>query len=133
MVNTGLTTGVETVHAVPMASERDRSRPWHPLSVPVPPGLSGAETAAVETGLGALPGAWCMVRHVDEVGEISMVVTARDVADDVAPTYVVHREGALLRLDVCRGDAYARLGAYGGVAPLMRALAAALAGARVEG
>lgn len=121
------TAGAEAAHVAPMADERDPHRPRCPIPAPVPAGLSGAEAAAVEAGLDASPGAWCAVRHEDEAGEVSVLVVARDAADDAAPTHVVHREGALLRLDVCRGDAYTRLGAYAALAPLLRALAAALA------
>ena len=128
MVNTGLTPGAEAVYFVPVTSRHDPSRSWY--SAPVPRGLSGAEATAVEAGLDAVPGAWCALRHEDEAGEVSVVLVPEgDAAADAAPTSVVHREGALLRLDVCRGDTYARLGAYAAVAPLMRALAAALAGA----
>ena len=127
------TAGAEAAYVAPMANERDPYRPWRSIPAPVPAGLSGAEAAAVEAGLDASPGAWCAVRHEDEAGEVSVLVMAQDAADDAAPTYVVHREGTLLRLDVCRGDAYTRLGAYGAVAPLTRALTAALAGARAEG
>lgn len=126
------TAGVEAPSVAPMSNRRDPYRPWRSIPAPVPAGLSEAEAAAVEAGLDVSPGAWCAVRHKDEAGEVSVLVVARDVADEAAPTHVVHREGTLLRLDVCRGDAYTRLGAYAAVAPLTRALAAALAGARVE-
>lgn len=119
--------GAEAAHVAPTADERDPHRPRCLIPMPVPAGLSGAETAAVEASLGASSGAWCAVRHEDEASEVSVLVVARDAADDAAPTHVVHRDGALLRLDVCRGDAYARLGAYAAMAPLLRALAAALA------
>ena len=39
-----------------------------------------------------------------------------------APTWIVHREGALLRLDVCDGETYTRLGAYSALAPLLASL-----------
>jgi len=42
--------------------------------------------------------------------------------EDAAPTWIVHREGALLRLDACRGDTYTRLGAYAALAPLLASL-----------
>ncbi len=45
---------------------------------------------------------------------------------DAAPTWIVHRESALLRLDVCRGDTYTRLGAYAALAPLLAGLHAAM-------
>lgn len=127
------TAGAEAAPVAPTPNERDPYRLWDSSPALVPAGLSGAEAAAVEASLDASSGAWCAVRHEDEAGEVSVLVVARDAADDAAPTHVVHRDGALLRLDVCRGDAYARLGAYGAVAPLARALAAALAGARAEG
>lgn len=135
MRHPGSTAGAEAARVAPASNERDSYRLWYPVPapVPVPAGLSGAETAAVEASLDASPGAWCAVRHGDEAGEISVVAVARDAADDAAPTHVVHRDGALPRLDVCRGDAYSRLVAYGAMAPLTRALAAALAGARAGG
>jgi len=42
--------------------------------------------------------------------------------EDAAPTWIIHREGALLRLDVCRGDTYTRLGAYAALVPLLASL-----------
>lgn len=42
--------------------------------------------------------------------------------EDAAPTWIIHREGALLRLDVCRGDTYTRLGAYAALALLLASL-----------
>lgn len=42
--------------------------------------------------------------------------------EDTAPTWIIHREGALLRLDACRGDTYTRLGAYAALAPLLASL-----------
>jgi len=46
--------------------------------------------------------------------------------EDAAPTWIIHREGALLRLDVCRGDTYTRLGAYAALAPLLASLRLAM-------
>ena len=53
-----------------------------------------------------------------------MVMAADD--DPAVPTFVVHREDVLLRLDVVQADTYTRRGAYGALTPLLGALAAAM-------
>ena len=71
---------------------------------------------------------WCMMPHQDPAGGMMAMVMARD-DDPALPTWVVHREGALLRLDLCEGDAYVRQGAYPALPPLLASLRAALAAA----
>lgn len=106
-------------------------------------GLTDAELAVIAA---ALDPCWCMVPHHDLGGEAMAMVMAASLAqpmndpaepsgspahrvgslpppdEDAAPTWIIHREGALLRLDVCRGDTYTRLGAYAALAPLLASL-----------
>lgn len=106
-------------------------------------GLTDAELAGIAA---ALDPCWCMVPHHDLGGEAMAMVMAASPAqpmndsaqpsgspahrvsdlpppdEDAAPTWIIHREGALLRLDVCRGDTYTRLGAYAALAPLLASL-----------
>lgn len=71
---------------------------------------------------------WCMMPHGDPAGGLmAMVMAAND--DPALPTWVVHREGALLRLDLCQGDSYVRQGAYPALPQLLASLRAALAAA----
>ena len=71
---------------------------------------------------------WCMMPHHDPDGGLMAMVMARD-DDPALPTWVVHREGALLRLDLSDGDSYVRQGAYPTLPPLLTSLRAALAAA----
>ena len=106
-------------------------------------GLTDAELAGIAA---ALDPCWCMVPHHDLGGEAMAMVMAASPAqpmndsaqpsdgpahrvsdlpppdEDAAPTWIIHREGALLRLDVCRGDTYTRLGAYAALVPLLASL-----------
>lgn len=92
-------------------------------------GLSARDLAEIEAGSHALPDGWDAVPCEGCDGDLSvLVVPERD--DPSAATYVVHREGALIRLDVVRDDAYSRVGAFAAVAPLLRSLAGALRGER---
>ena len=91
-------------------------------------GLSACDLAQLEAGLHHLPAGWDAVPCEGCEGDLSVLLMAED--DPAAPTYIVHREGALVRLDVLRDDAYARVGAYAAVAPLLRSLAGVLSGAR---
>lgn len=71
---------------------------------------------------------WCMMPHQDPAGGLmAMVMAAND--DPALPAWVVHREGALLRLDLCEGDSYVRQGAYPALPQLLASLRAALAAA----
>lgn len=91
-------------------------------------GLSARDLAEVEAGLHQLPAGWDAVPCEGCEGDLSVLLMAED--DPAAPTYVVHREGALIRLDVVRDDAYDRVGAYAAIAPLLRSLAGVLSGVR---
>ena len=92
-------------------------------------GLSTHDLAQLEAGLHALPGEWDAVPCEGCDGDLSVLLMAED--DPAAPTYVVHREGALVRLDVVHDDdAHARLGAYAAIAPLLRSLTGALSDTR---
>lgn len=95
-------------------------------------GLSAQDLAEIEAGLHALPDGWGALPCEGCDGDLSVLVVPES-EDPSAPTYVLHREGALVRLDVVRDDAYARVGAYAAVAPLLRALAGILSGARPAG
>ena len=90
-------------------------------------GLTVAELDAVAAALGQ---GWCMARHRDLDGEAMAMVMAASPADPsvahLQPTWVIHREGALLRLDVCYADTYTRHGAYPALAPLLAGLHAAI-------
>ena len=99
-------------------------------------GLTRAELDGIAAVLGPR---WCMVLHQDLGGEAMAIVMDADAAQPApapaqhahrpghlcAPTWIVHREGALLRLDVCDGDTYTRIGAYPALAPLLASLRAA--------
>lgn len=112
-------------------------------------GLTRAELDGIAAALGTR---WCMVLHQDLGGEaMAMVMEAtpaqpmqstaqpmpsaaraedgpaqptRSLGRPACPTWIVHREGTLLRLDVCDGDTYTRLGAYPALAPLLASLRA---------
>ncbi|HEY0203807.1 MAG TPA: hypothetical protein VGC15_06650 [Acetobacteraceae bacterium] len=71
---------------------------------------------------------WCMMPHQDPAGGMMAMVMAGD-DDPALPTWVVHREGALLRLDLCEGDSYVRQGACPALPQLLASLRAALAAA----
>jgi len=71
---------------------------------------------------------WCMMPHHDPAGGLMAMVMARD-DEPMLPAWVVHREGALLRLDLCDGDSYVRQGAYPALPPLLASLRTALAAA----
>jgi hypothetical protein len=71
---------------------------------------------------------WCMMPHGDPAGGVMAMVMARN-DDPALPTWVVHREGALLRLDLSVGDSYVRQGAYPALPQLLASLHAALAAA----
>lgn len=88
-------------------------------------GLTAQELDLIAAALGPQ---WCLARHQDLDGEAMAVIMAADSGPE-APSWVIHREGRLLRLDVCRDDAYARHGAYPALAPLLASLRAALADA----
>ena len=71
---------------------------------------------------------WCMMPHQDPAGGMMAMVMAAN-NDPALPTWVVHREGALLRLDLCEDDSYVRQGAYPALPQLLVSLRAALAAA----
>ena len=71
---------------------------------------------------------WCMMPHQDPAGGLMAMVMAAD-DDPALPTWVVHCEGALLRLDLCDEDSYVRQGAYPALPQLLASLRAALAAA----
>ncbi len=91
-------------------------------------GLTRAELDAVAAAAG--PG-WRVVTHKDLDGAaMAMVMPAVAASSDaLQPTWVVHREGDLLRLDFCDDAAYTRLGAYPALAPLLAGLHEAMAAA----
>ena len=93
---------------------------------PAPPGLSACEVDGSAAWLAGQvqPDLWCALPHVDPEGQTSVMIMAPD--DPAVPTFVVHREDVLLRLDVVQADTYTRLGAYGALTPLLGALAAAM-------
>lgn len=91
-------------------------------------GLSAHDLAEIEAGLHHLPAGWDAVPCEGCDGDLTVLLMAED--DPAAATYVVHREGALVRLDVVQDDAYARVGAYAAVVPLLRSLAGVLSDAR---
>ncbi len=97
------------------------------LLEPIPDGnsLTQDEVDSIAACLGPR---WCMMPHQDPVGGLMAMVTASD-GDPALPTWVVHREGALLRLDLCEGDNYVRQGAYPALPPLLASLRVALAAA----
>ncbi len=101
----------------------------HDMSLlePMPDGnsLTQDELDAIAACLGPR---WCMVTHQDPVGGLMAIVMAKD-DDPALPTWVVHREGALLRLDLSEGDSYVRQGAYPALPQLLASLRAALAAA----
>ena len=80
----------------------------------------------------ALEPRWCMVPHQDLDGETMAIVMEASPAQPSKgpgaepPTWIIHREGALLRLDVSDGETYTRLGAYPTLAPLLASLRAAM-------
>jgi len=110
-------------------------------------GLTRTELDGIAAALGPR---WCMVPHQDLGGEAMAMVMETTPAQPMpslaqppylpaqpphgpaqptnprghqsAPTWIVHREGALLRLDVCDGETYTRLGAYSALAPLLASL-----------
>ena len=92
-------------------------------------GLTCAELDAVSAAVGL---GWCMVAHQDLDGAaMAMVMPAAPARPDVPqPTWIVHREGSLLRLDFCDDAAYTRRSAYSALAPLLAGLTAALASAK---
>ena len=101
----------------------------HTMSLlePAPHGnsLTQDELDAITACLGPR---WCMMPHQDPAGGLmAMVMAAND--DPALPTWIVHREGALLRLDLCDEDSYVRQGAYPALPQLLASLRAALAAA----
>ena len=92
-------------------------------SVCVAGGLTQAEMGEIAHAIGPC---WCMMPHQDVDGEYTAMVMPAD-DDPALPTWVVHREGTLLRLDVCRDDSYSRIGAYAALPPLLTRLKAWLA------
>ncbi len=69
---------------------------------------------------------WCMIPHQDPAGGLmAMVMATND--DPALPTWVIHREGALLRLDLSEEDSYVRQGAYPALPQLLASLRVALA------
>ena len=93
--------------------------------MPLLASLTDAELDGIAAVLGSR---WCMARHQDPGGEVMAVIMAAD-DDPALPTWVVHRDGALLHLDLCLGDSYVRHGAYAALPPLLASLHAALAAA----
>ena len=91
------------------------------------PGLTAEEMDGIAAALDAR---WNLARHHDLDGAAMAMVMptgpAHQAPTDPVPTWVIHREGTLLRLDVCRADTYTRLGAYPALAPLLASLRDAL-------
>ena len=68
---------------------------------------------------------WCIMPHQDPTGGMmAMVMAAND--DPALPTWIIHREGALLRLDLTERDSYVRQGAYPALPQLLASLRTAL-------
>jgi len=87
--------------------------------------VTGLMQLEIEGIAGVLGPAWSMVPHQDLDGQhLAMIMPADD--DRALPTWVVHREGELLRLDVCRDDTYSHVGAYAALPPLLVGLQAML-------
>ena len=118
---------MHTLHPHPISALHDVPAVLMPGVADPAPGLSACEVDGITAWLArqVQRDPWCALPHVDPEGQTSVMVTAAD--DDLAlPTFVVHREGALLRLDVVQADTYTRLGAYGALTPLLGALATAM-------
>lgn len=82
---------------------------------------SGLTASDLDCIAGALDPCWHMARHRDLAGE-ALAVILPSGNDPSLPSWIVFREGALLRLDVCRDDEYERHGAY----PALQSLLASL-------
>lgn len=112
------------VHLARAAGDPDARPVAYPLVRPDPASLQPAEVAAVAAAVAGNP-RWCVIPHADVGGDVmAMVMPAGD--NPAVPTWIVHREGVLLRLDVCRWETYTRLGAYPAIAPLLTSLHAAI-------
>ena len=111
----------------PISTRHDLSALLMPSMTDPAPGLHACEVDGIADWLAGQgqPGLWCALPHVDPEGQTSVMIMAPD-DNPAVPTFVVHREDVLLRLDVVHADTYTRLGAYGALTPLLDALAAAM-------
>ena len=118
---------MKLLHSHPISTCHDLSALLMPGVADPEPGLSACEVDGIAAWLAGQvqPALWCALPHVDPEGQTSVMVMAPD-DNPAVPTFVVHREDALLRLDVVHADTYTRLGAYGALTPLLDALAAAM-------
>ena len=118
-------------HPSPISALNDPFPPLMSGADDPAPGLSPCEVDGIAAWLAshAQPDLWCALPHVDTDGQTTVMVMAPD-DNPAVPTFVIHREGALLRLDVVQADTYTRFGAYGALAPLLGALASAVLAAR---
>ena len=108
----------------PRAAGNPDARPTAPSMTPDSASLGTQEVAAVSAAIAGNP-RWCAIPHADVGGEVMAMVMPTD-DDPALPTWIVHREGALLRLDVCRWETYTGLGAYPALAPLLASLHVAM-------
>lgn len=124
---------MKLLHSHPISTCHDLPALLTPGVADPEPGLSSREVDGITAWLAGQvqPDLWCALPHVDPEGQTSVLVTAPDDNPDV-PTFVVHREDALLRLDVVQADTYTRLGAYGALTPLLGALTTAMLAARIR-
>ncbi len=122
---------MKLLHSHPISACHDLPALLMPGVADPAPGLSSGEVDGITVWLAGQVQSdlWCALPHVDPDGQTSVMIMAPDDNPDV-PTFVVHREDALLRLDVVQADTYTRLGAYGALTPLLGALTAAMLAAR---
>lgn len=118
---------MKLLHSHPISARHDLPAPLMPGVADPVPGLYACEVDGIAAWLAGQvqPGLWCALPHVDPEGQTSVMIMAPD-DNPAVPTFVVHREDALLRLDVVQADTYTRLGAYGALTPLLGALATAM-------
>ena len=97
-------------HGGPVMRELHLAYPSLPQ--PQPNSLGQGECGLLQSVVRDLAPDWSAEAMTDPVGETSLMIIPPEVCDEIGPLLVVHRVGALFRLDQFHWDVYSEIGEY---------------------